>query len=99
MSVSVKIEDELYAQAKVQATAEHRSIAGQIEYRAKVGRAALDNPDLQVSFIAESLLSMDEPREQATPFMPRSLLAILATLEPLNEDFPEIEDQMAEDNR
>ena len=40
MSVSVRIEDELYAQAKVQATAEHRSIAGQIEYWAKVGRAA-----------------------------------------------------------
>jgi len=40
MSVSVRIEDELYAQAKVQAAAEHRSIAGQIEYWAKVGRAA-----------------------------------------------------------
>ena len=99
MSVSVKIEDELYAQAKVQATAEHRSIAGQIEYWAKVGRAALDNPDLPISFIAESLISMDEPREHAKPFLPRSLLAILATLEPLDEDFPEIEDQMAEDNR
>ncbi len=74
MSVAVRIDDELYAQAKIKAEAEHRSIEGQIEYWAKVGRAALDNPDLPVSFIAESLMSMDEPREHATPFVPRSRL-------------------------
>ena len=33
------------------------------------------------------------------PVTKPSLLAILATLEPLDEDFPEIEDQMAEANR
>ena len=33
----------------------------------------LDNPDLPVSFIAESLTSMAEPREEATAFVPRSL--------------------------
>lgn len=47
-------------------------IAGQIEFWAKVSRAALDNPDLPVSFIAESLISMVEPRHQATPFVSRS---------------------------
>ena len=52
--------------------AEHRTIAGQVEYWATVGRAALDNPDLPVSFIAESLASMAEPREEATAFVPRS---------------------------
>ena len=51
---------------------EHRTIAGQIEYWAAVGRAALDNPDLPASFIAESLASMREPRDQATPFVPRT---------------------------
>jgi len=40
--------------------------------RGKVGRAALDNPDLPASFIAESLISMAEPRNQAKPFVPRS---------------------------
>ena len=60
------------AQAKADAAAEHRTIAGQIEFWAKVGRAALDNPDLPVSFVAESLVSMAEPREDATPFVPRS---------------------------
>jgi hypothetical protein len=71
MSMPVRIDDELYEQAKTDAAAEHRSIAGQIEFWAKVGRAALDNPDLPASFIAESLISMAEPREQATPFVPR----------------------------
>jgi len=72
MSMPVRIDDELYQQAKADAAAEHRSIAGQIEFWAKVGRAALDNPDLPASFIAESMISMAEPRKDATPFVPRS---------------------------
>lgn len=72
MGMPVRINDELYAQAKAQAAAEHRSIAGQIEFWAKVGQAALDNPDLPAEFISESLISMAEPRAQATPFVPRS---------------------------
>lgn len=71
-STSIRIDQRLYNQAKQDAAAEHRTIAGQIEYWAKVGRAALDNPDLPVSFVAESLASMAESREDATPFVPRS---------------------------
>lgn len=70
-STSIRINQVLYEQAKVDATVEHRSIAGQIEFWARVGRAALDNPDLPVTFVAESLASMAEPREQAEPFVPR----------------------------
>ncbi|MBK7462027.1 MAG: ParD-like family protein [Betaproteobacteria bacterium] len=72
-STSIRIDQTLYDQAKADAAAEHRTIAGQVEFWAKLGRAALDNPDLPVSFIAESLASMAEPIEQATPFVPRSL--------------------------
>lgn len=71
-STSIRIAQELYDQAKQDAAVEHRSISGQIEFWARVGRAALDNPDLPVSFIAESLASLAEPREMATPFLPRS---------------------------
>lgn len=71
-STSIRIEQKLYEQARSEAVAEHRTIAGQVEYWAKVGRAALDNPDLPVSFIAESLASMAEPREDAAPFEPRT---------------------------
>lgn len=70
-STSIRIDQTLYNQAKADAAAEHRTIAGQLEYWARVGRAALDNPDLPVSFIAESLASLAEPRDDATPFVPR----------------------------
>lgn len=69
-STSIRIDQTLYDQARTEAAAEHRTIAGQVEYWAKVGRAALDNPDLPVSFIAESLASLAEPRQDATPFVP-----------------------------
>ncbi|PXV72144.1 ParD-like antitoxin of type II ParDE toxin-antitoxin system [Nitrosomonas eutropha] len=71
-STSIRIDQTLYEQARSEALVEHRTIAGQIEYWARVGRAALDNPDLPVSFIAESLASMAEPRSEATDFVPRS---------------------------
>lgn len=71
-STSIRINQDLYEQAKQDAMIEHRTIAGQIEFWARVGRAALDNPDLPVSFIAESLASLGEPRDQAQPFVPRS---------------------------
>ena len=72
MGMPVRIDNLLYEQAKNEAKAEHRTIAGQIEYWALLGRAALDNPDLPVSFIAQSLAAMAEPRDQATPFVARS---------------------------
>ena len=71
-SISIRIDQALYNHAKNEAAAEHRTIAGQVEYWAKVGRAALDNPDLPVRFVAESLASMAEPREDAVPCAPRS---------------------------
>lgn len=71
-STSIRIDQNLYEQARDEAAIEHRSISGQIEYWAKIGRAALDNPDLPVSFIAESLASLAEPRADATDFVPSS---------------------------
>lgn len=68
MGMPVRIEDDLYISARDQAKAEHRTIAGQIEFWAKIGRAALDNPDLPIDFIAESLISMAESRDNATPY-------------------------------
>ncbi len=70
-TVSVRIDEDLIASARVAAKAEFRTVQGQVEFWAKVGRAALDNPDLPASFIAESLMSMAEPREDRTPFVPR----------------------------
>ena len=71
-TISVRIDEALVDAARAAAKAEFRTVQGQVEFWAKVGRAALDNPDLPVSFVAESLVSMAEPREDATPFVPRS---------------------------
>ena len=71
ISTSIRIDQTLYEQARNEAVGEHRTIAGQVEYWAKVGRAALDNPDLPVSFIAESLAALAEPRAEASDFQPR----------------------------
>lgn len=71
-TLSVRIDENLISAARVAAKAEFRTVQGQVEYWAKVGRAALDNPDLPVSFIAESLMSLAEPREDSMPFVPRS---------------------------
>ena len=71
-STSIRINQDLYEQARQDAAVEHRSISGQIEFWARAGRAALDNPDLPIGFIAQSLASLAEPRAQAQPFVPRS---------------------------
>jgi hypothetical protein len=71
-SLSVRLDEELVNAARVTAKAEYRTVQGQVEFWAKVGRAALDNPDLPASFIAESLMSLAEPHEDTTPFVPRS---------------------------
>ena len=72
MGMPVRIDNQLYEQAKSEAKAEHRTIGGQIEFWATVGRAAIDNPELPVDFVVQVLASMKEPRSDATPFQPRS---------------------------
>ena len=72
MGMPVRIDNLLYEQAKTEAKAEPRTIAGQIQFWATVGRAAIDNPDLPVEFVVQALASMKEPRTDATPFQPRS---------------------------
>jgi hypothetical protein len=53
MSVAVRIDDELYKEAKRSAEAEYRTVPLQVAYWAKIGKAALDNPDLPIEFIRD----------------------------------------------
>jgi hypothetical protein len=70
MGMPVRIDDVLYNQARAQAQAERRTIAGQIEFWAKVGRTALDNPDLPIDFVRDLLIARAEGPALATPFVP-----------------------------
>lgn len=69
MSMPVRIEDELYEQAKIASKGECRTISGQLEFWAKVGKAALDNPDLPVEFVRELLIARTEDRQQLSTFV------------------------------
>jgi len=68
-TTSIRIDETLVAAARSAAKSELRTVQAQVEFWAKVGRAALDNPELPASFIAESLMSLNEPREESTPFL------------------------------
>jgi hypothetical protein len=69
MGTPVRIDETLYDQARSQARAERRTIAGQIEFWALVGRTALDNPDLHVDFIRDLLIARAEGPSLTTPFI------------------------------
>lgn len=70
MSMPVRIDDKLYEQAKNASKGECRTIAGQLEFWAKIGKAALDNPDLPVEFVRELMIARVEDRTQLTTFNP-----------------------------
>lgn len=70
MSMPVRIDDTLYEMARAQAHAERRTIAGQIEFWAMIGKASLDNPDLPVDLVRELLIARAEGPTLATPFVP-----------------------------
>jgi len=70
MGMPVRIDDTLYGQARAQAHAEHRTIAGQIEFWALIGRAALDNPDLPIDFVRDLLVARSEGKALLTTFVP-----------------------------
>jgi hypothetical protein len=73
MGMPVRIDDQLYAQAKAHAHADRRSIAGQVEFWALIGKAALDNPDLPIDFVRDLLVARAEGLTLATPFVPQGL--------------------------
>jgi hypothetical protein len=71
MGMLVRIDHHLYEQAKVHAQAERRTIAGQVEFWAMIGKNALDNPDLPIDFVRDLLVAKAEGRTLATPFVPQ----------------------------
>ena len=64
---SVKIEDSFYSLAKRYADAEHRTISSQIGYWAKLGKIALENPDLPIDLIKDILIAKSL-KDEAEPF-------------------------------
>lgn len=68
MGIPIRIDEDIYNDAKKVAKAECRSIPNQIEFWAKIGKCALDNPDLPVEFIRELIIAKHQDRSLAEPF-------------------------------
>lgn len=62
MSIAVKLSENIISEAKIMSRALNRSIAGQIEHWAKIGRLAEENPDLTYDLIKDILISQQEAR-------------------------------------
>ena len=70
MGNAVKISEQLLNTARICAKVQHRSVARQIEYWAKMGKIAEDNPDLPISFIHDILQGREEIKEGlSTPYV------------------------------
>ena len=60
MAMAVRISDELVGEAKKFSRIEHRSLTGQIEHWARIGKCSEENPDLTYNLIKEILIGTEE---------------------------------------
>jgi hypothetical protein len=60
MPTAINLSELLIEEAKPFAQAMHRSVAQQIEYWARLGKVAEENPDLPINMLQDMLVSMEE---------------------------------------
>jgi len=70
MGTAVKISKEIVDEAKISAKVSRRSMAGQVEYWAFIGKIAEDNPDLSFLVIKDILFGRQQLKEGlGTPYL------------------------------
>lgn len=60
MPTAIRISDNLVNDARLISKVEKRSLTGQIEYWAQIGKIAEENPDLPFTLIKEIMLGVEE---------------------------------------
>jgi len=60
MATAVRVSEELLNEAKKFSRIDHRSLTGQIEHWARMGKCAEENPDLTYLLIKEILIGVEE---------------------------------------
>ena len=60
MATAVRVSNELVREAKIFSKIDQRSLTGQIEHWAKIGKCAEENPDLTYRLIREILIGLVE---------------------------------------
>lgn len=62
MAHAIRISDEIVDSARILSKVENRSVGGQIEYWAKIGKIAEENPDFNFSMIRDLLIAIEEAK-------------------------------------
>ena len=60
MTTAVRVSDKLVREAKIYSKIDKRSVTGQIEHWAIIGKCAEENPELTYSLIKEILIGLAE---------------------------------------
>lgn len=60
MAKAIKLSDGLVTDATTHGKAQHRSVPRQIEYWARIGKIADENPDLTLGFVKDILTGLEE---------------------------------------
>jgi hypothetical protein len=60
MAMAIRISEDLVGEAKKYSKIDHRSLTGQIEHWARIGKCAEENSDLTYSLIKEILIGIEE---------------------------------------
>jgi len=60
MATAVRISGNLAEEARKFSRVEHRSVAGQVEHWARIGKCAEENPDLTYDLIKDILMGIEE---------------------------------------
>lgn len=60
MATAVRISEDFVREARKYSRVDHRSITGQIEHWARIGKCAEENPDLTYDLIKDILIGIEE---------------------------------------
>ena len=60
MSTAVRVSKNLVKDAKLMSAVDNRSVTGQIEHWAKIGKCVEENPELTYGLIKEILIGVEE---------------------------------------
>lgn len=60
MATAVRVSGKLVKEARIYSKTDNRSLTGQIEHWARIGKCAEENPDLTYSLIKEILIGITE---------------------------------------
>jgi len=60
MTIAVRVSDKLVKAARLVSVVDNRSLTGQIEHWAKIGKCSEENPELTYGLIKEMLIGIEE---------------------------------------